>query len=434
MKRHYPNIALHVPNILLPRGDVPLESWAVVACDQHTSEPEYWQETRRRVGDNPSALHLVLPEAHLASGDAANEIAAIQRRMAEYLRSGVLVEQPPGLMLVEREVGRATPRRGLVVALDLEHYDYRAGAKTLIRCTEGTDANRLPTRVAVRRHAALETPHIMVLIDDPNRTVIEPLFNADWPVAYDFELMQSGGRLRGWHVSDEDAIDAVAEALAALRRGEPPLLYTMGDGNHSFAAARAVWEDVRERAQTNQFEALRYGLVELVNLHDDALQFEPIHRLVTGVEPAALLRAMAEHFRAEGFDARTFVDEEDWRHAWAEPSATGTHRIGYVAGSHFGLVEVLRPPARLATATLHGFLDAYLPGHAGAALDYIHGDQVLATLAADAADRIGFLLPAVDKHELFKTIRNEGATPRKTFSLGEAHEKRYYVECRRIAP
>ena len=434
MKRHYPNIALHVPNILLPGSHVALESWAVVACDQHTSEPAYWQETQRRVGDNPSALHLVLPEARLASGDATDDIAAIQRRMAEYLQAGVLVEQPPGLMLVEREVGHATPRRGLVVALDLEHYDYRAGAKTLIRCTEGTDANRLPTRVAVRRHAALEAPHIMVLIDDPNRTVIEPLFNADWPAAYDFELMQGGGRLRGWHVAEEDAIDAVAEALAALRTGEPPLLYTMGDGNHSFAAARVVWEDARADAGANHSEGLRYGLVELVNLHDDALRFEPIHRLVAGVAPATLLRDMAEHFRAEGFNTHTFGNEQDWRRAWAKPSATGSHRIGYVAGRNFGLVEVARPAAHLTTATLHSFLDAYLPRRADAALDYIHGDQVLASLAADAADRIGFLLPAVDKHELFKTIRNEGATPRKTFSLGEAHEKRYYLECRRIAP
>ena len=370
----------------------------------------------------------MLPEIHLASGDTSS----IHRHMAEYLQAGVLVEQPPGLMLVEREVGRASPRRGLIVALDLEHYDYRAGAKTLIRCTEGTDANRLPPRVAVRRGAALETPHIMVLIDDPNRTVIEPLFDFDLPTAYDFELMQGGGRVRGWHVADEEHIDAVAAALAARRTGEPPLLYAMGDGNHSFAAARAVWEDARVAGGATADHLARYGLVELVNVHDDALRFEPIHRLVTGVEPTALLRAMAEHFSAWGCETRTFTDQADWRRTWTAPGATGAHRIGYVAGSEFGLVEVKRPAATLVTATLHSFLDAHLQRHADAAVDYIHGDDVLATLA-DGRDRIGFLLPAMDKHDLFKTIRNEGAMPRKTFSLGEAHEKRYYLECRRIA-
>ena len=396
----------------------------MIACDQHTSEPAYWKETRRLAGDGPSALDLVLPEAHLESAD----IAGIHGRMASYLQTGVLVEQPPGFMLVEREVGRASPRRGLIVALDLEHYDYRAGTKTLIRCTEGTDENRLPARIAVRRDAPLEVPHIMVLIDDLQRTVIEPLFELNLPCRYDFELMQGGGRVRGWQLADEAAIGSVAAALGALRSGEPPLLYAMGDGNHSFAAARAVWEEAKAAGAAMTHPA-RFGLVELVNLHDEAMGFEPIHRLVTGVAPAALLRAMAEHFAACDFAMHTFAAEDDWRRALAEP---GAQCIGYVAGTNFGLVRIERPPSTLATATLHDFLDDFLPRQSAAELDYIHGDETVVRLAAQR-NGTGFLLPAMDKHDLFATVRERGATPRKTFSLGEAHEKRYYLECRRIA-
>ena len=176
MRRDYPEVGLHVPTLLLPRPDVPKETWAVVACDQFTSQPEYWQRTRELVGDKPSTLHLVLPEAHLGQGDREQAVTAINGRMASYLANDVLREQPPGFMLVERDVGRATPRRGLLVALDLEHFDYSEGAQTLIRSTEGTDAGRLPARIAVRQDAPLETPHVLVLIDDPQHTVIEPLF------------------------------------------------------------------------------------------------------------------------------------------------------------------------------------------------------------------------------------------------------------------
>ena len=259
MKRHYPQIGLHVPTLLLPRPDVSMASWSVVACDQYTSQPEYWQETARLVGDRPSTLHLILPEAQLGRDDRAEAIAAINARMDRYVASGVLEAQPPGFMLVERAVGRAAPRRGLVVALDLDAFDYRPGAQELVRSTEGTDRNRLPARIAVRRDAVLETPHIMVLIDDPARTVIEPLFERDLASAYDFELMQGGGRVRGWRVDDAAMIDEVAGRLAALRAGEPPLIYAMGDGNHSFAAAKAVWEEDPGDGAGGPSRAIRAG-------------------------------------------------------------------------------------------------------------------------------------------------------------------------------
>ncbi len=430
MQRHYPDIAFHVPTLLLPAPGIALESWAVIACDQHTSEPEYWEETRRLVGDSVSTLNLVLPEARLGRGDRGAAIAAINGCMRRYLDDGVLVPCSPGFMLVEREVGRASPRRGLVVALDLESFDYREGAEGLIRSTEGTDPGRLPARIEVRRDAPLETPHILVLIDDPGGTVIEPLFERGLELAYDFETMQGGGRVRGWRVGDGGLIADIAGRLGALRRGEPPLLYAMGDGNHSFAAARAVWEGIKASHGGAAVEHPgRYALVELVNVHDDGLEFAPIHRLLDGVDPAALFAAMAAHFEGVGFGRRVFDNVDQWRRVCGE---TGPgHRLPYVAGAEFGLVSIDAPRLRLATASLHDFLDGYLDRDGAASVDYIHGDETLVNLAG-ARGRVGFLLPAMNKHDLFKTVIDDGATPRKTFSLGEAHEKRYYLECRRI--
>ena len=423
--RRFPDIGLEVPTLLLPKPGVPLRTWAVIACDQHTSEPGYWIETRRLVGERPSTLDLVLPEAHLGAADPDAAIASIHRSMARYLDS-VLEPQPPGFMLVEREVGRASPRRGLVVSLDLARFDYRDGARELIRSTEGTDPNRLPARTAVRRGAPLETPHILVLIDDPGCSVIEPLSDARLHPAYDFELMQGGGRVRGWRVSDPGTIDSVASAIGGLRRGEPPLAYAMGDGNHSFAAARAVWEEIQEQ-QGAQDHPARHALVELVNVHDAGLEFAPIHRLLEGLATETVFAALEER---TGCQRRTFSDREAWQRAAETPF--GGHRIPYLTGSAFGLIDIEQPAFRLPTATLHNVLDPLLAAYPNARVDYIHGAETLAGLAAKP-DSTGFLLPAMDKHDLFKTVIEEGATPRKTFSLGEAHEKRYYLECRRIA-
>ena len=432
VRRHYPDIALGVPSLLLPREGIPLGSWSVIACDQYTSQPEYWQETRRLVGDNPSTLDLVLPEAHLAVDDLVGVISRINGNMSSYLERGVFAEQPPGLMLVERDVGRPSPRRGLVAALDLEHFDFSEGARVLIRSTEGTDPTRLPVRMAVRRHAVLETPHILVLIDDPECTVIDPLFDCGLPLTYDFELMQGGGRVRGWHIGDGGLIDAIAGCLKRLRRGEPPMLYAMGDGNHSFAAARAVWDEIKASEGAAMDHPARHALVELVNIHDAALEFAPIHRLVDGVPPDALFAAMAAHFGEPGFSRESFAEADAWRHACRE-SGPGGHTIPYLTATETGVVRIDKPGARLETASLHGFLDPFLDRHDDASVDYIHGDHVLEDLAKTEG-RVGFLLPVMDKNDLFRAVVEEGATPRKTFSLGEADEKRFYLECRRIRP
>lgn len=433
MQRHYPEIALHVPALLLPRPGIPLHVWSVIACDQYTSQGEYWEETRRLVGETPSTLDLVLPEAHLRQGDPAKTIGRINRRMARFLTDGTLVEHPPGFMLVEREVGRSAPRRGLLVALDLERFDFRDGARELIRSTEGTDPSRLPARMAVRRHAPLETPHILVLIDDPEGTVIEPLSRCDLPQAYDFELMQGGGRVRGRWVNEEELIGATASRLAALVRGDPPMLYAMGDGNHSFAAARGIWEESKEQGTPGRDHPGRFALVELVNIHDPALCFEPIHRLVDALDPPELLQAMTKNFADQGVRHRTYPDEESWRKGCADGATSRAHRLPYRTATTFGVVEIEEPGLKLETATLHAFLDPYLDEHPAASVDYIHGEDALAELCRTEG-RIGFVLPAMDKHDLFASVVEHGATPRKTFSLGEADEKRFYLECRRILP
>lgn len=433
MQRDYPAIALHVPTLLLPRPGIPLPAWSVIACDQYTSQGEYWEETRRLVGETPSTLDLVLPEAHLRQGDPGEAIGRINHRMARFLADGTLIEHPPAFMLVERDVGRSAPRQGLLVALDLERFDFSDAARELIRSTEGTDPARLPARMAVRRHAPLETPHILVLIDDPDRTVIEPLSGCDLPQAYDFELMQGGGRVRGRWVNEERLIGSTASRLSALVRGDPPMLYAMGDGNHSFAAARAIWDESKSRESAGSDHPGRYALVELVNIHDPALCFEPIHRLVDAVDTQELLQAMIRNLADQGIRHRTYPNEGSWRQGCTADAASKAHRLPYRTATTLGVVEIEAPALKLETATLHAFLDPYLEKHGGAGVDYIHGEDALADLCRTEG-RIGFVLPAMDKHDLFASVVEEGATPRKTFSLGEAHEKRFYLECRRIRP
>ena len=438
-------LALHVPTILFPRPGIDLTRWAVIACDQYTAEPEYWGEVDRLVGAAPSTLRLTFPEVFLNKGDEGLRITAINAAMRQYLADGTLQELPPGLVLLDRQTSHVPSRKGLMVALDLEHYDYLPGAQTLIRATEGTILDRLPPRIRVREQAPIELPHIMVLIDDPERTVIEPLFDAELPSLYDFELMKNGGRLRGWHIDEPALLEQVGRALASLadpqrfaqRYGsDRVMLYAMGDGNHSFATAKAIWEQLKaaapDRAAIMDHPA-RYALVELVNVHDPGLEFEAIHRVLFEVDTDDLLACARAHFAAIGTPCRV-----DWladRKAVAAAAATapaGSHAIPFIAGGRFGLLSVARPHLMLAVATLQEFLDAYLAAGGRGHIDYIHGADAVERLSA-SADTIGFLLPALSKHELFGTIVRDGALARKTFSMGEADEKRFYLECRRIS-
>ncbi|MCM2265700.1 MAG: DUF1015 domain-containing protein [Desulfuromonadales bacterium] len=439
-------LALHVPTILFPRSGVDLTRWTVIACDQYTAEPEYWEAVDQVVGSAPSTLRLTFPEVFLGKDDEATRIAAINAAMDRYLADGTLRELPPGFVLLDRQTAHVPSRKGLIVALDLEHYDYLPGAQTLIRATEGTILDRLPPRIRVREKAPIELPHIMVLIDDPERTVIEPLFDRELPSLYDFELMQNGGRLRGWHVDEPAVIDQIGRALERLadpRRFEERygsdqvMLYAMGDGNHSFATAKAIWEQLKAATPdpaTIMDHPARYALVELVNVHDPGLEFEAIHRVLFAVDADNLLACAKAHFSAVGTPCRV-----DWLADAVEAAAAqaaapdGSHAIPFIAGGRHGLLTVVHPHLTLAVATLQEFLDAYLAEGAHGHIDYIHGAAAVERLSA-AADAVGFLLPALSKHELFRTIVHDGALARKTFSMGEADEKRFYLECRRITP
>lgn len=438
-------LALHVPTVLFPRDGVDLARWAVIACDQYTAEPEYWDAVDRLVGTSPSTLRLTFPEVFLGKGDEDARIAAINAAMEQYLADGTLRQLPPGFILLDRQTGHVPSRKGLMVALDLEHYDYLPGAQTLIRATEGTILDRLPPRIRVREKAPIELPHIMVLIDDPGHTVIEPLFQQELPPLYDFELMRGGGRLRGWHVDEPALIAQVGQALARLAdpqrfreryASEQVMLYAMGDGNHSFATAKAIWEQLKAAAPDRTAimrHPARHALVELVNVHDPGLEFEAIHRVLFDVVPADLLACARAHFAAAGTPCRIdwLADKAAVTAALAAAPAE-SHAIPFFAAGRPGLLTVASPHLTLAVATLQEFLDAYLAAGGRGHIDYIHGADTVERLAA-RPDAVGFLLPALSKHELFRTIVRDGALARKTFSMGEADEKRFYLECRRIA-
>ncbi|CDH43945.1 DUF1015 domain-containing protein [Candidatus Contendibacter odensensis] len=447
---NFAGIGLQLPSLLLPQANVNLSQWAVVACDQYTSQPEYWARVEAQVGDAPSTLRLILPEVYLGATDETQRIQAIQDTMRCYLDEAVLVPQKPGWMLIERETASGRSRKGLVVALDLEHYDFNAGAKTLIRPTEGTILERLPPRIRVREGASLELPHVMVLIDDPEHTVIEPLFAEPLEPLYDVPLMLDSGRVRGWQVEHPWLIQWVVEQLTRLAdpmvfatryevADEPVLLYAMGDGNHSFATAKIIWENLKRAAPDPvaiMNHPARHALVELVNLHDQGLEFAAIHRVVFHVEPYRLLTALADFCAAQG-SRLTVQDYPSWsvtRQAWQEMQwSPNCHAIAFVNQQSCGVLLIEQPRLSLPVASLQAFLDHYLPDLPDARLDYIHGEDTLEQLGVQPGN-MGFYLPALAKDDFFRTVIRDGALPRKTFSMGEADEKRFYLECRRIAP
>ncbi len=435
------DIGIQIPQVYLPRPGTDLTRWAVIACDQFTSQPEYWDKVEKLVGDAPSTLNLTLPEIYLEKPGEAERIQKIQTAMREYLAQGLL-EAHDGLIYVERQVDGRT-RKGIMLCLDLERYDYTKGSSSLIRATEGTIIERLPPRMKIREGAALELPHILVLIDDPNRTVIEPVgaAKADLKKLYDFELMLGSGHLAGYAVNDalEEKVIAALRGLArpetfAAKYGvgvdKPVLLFAMGDGNHSLATAKAIWE--KNKAAVGMDHPSRYALVEIENVHDEALEFEPIHRVLFGLKKD-LFAAMKSHFGADFAykpvgSAREMVEAVD--------SADGARQaIGLIGGGEgrsFGVIEIGNPSSNLPVGTVQPFLDSFLKEGGAEKIDYVHGGEVVCALGAQAGNA-GFYLPGMHKSDLFKTVILDGALPRKTFSMGEAHEKRFYMECRKIA-
>jgi hypothetical protein len=399
-------------------------AWSCVACDQYTSQPDYWESADAAAADAPSTLRLIIPEVYLSETDARKP--RVLSDMEDYLKT-VLVEHPRTMILVERTLRSGEIRMGLVGAVDLMTYDYRKGADSLIRATEATVAERIPARTTIRRDAPVELPHVMMLIDDRNRAVIEPLtaVKDTLPIAYDYDLMQNSGHLRGYFLTPPLMAQAES-ALAALitpeamterygREGLAPLLFAVGDGNHSLAAAKTCFEEIRaavgdEAAMTHP---ARYALCEVVNLYDESLRFEPIYRVAFGVEPDHLLSAF------EAYIAGLHGDAAPQDLIWA-------------TNGRVGALSVPTPVAALTVGTVQDFLDEYLQtAPAGAYVDYIHGRNPAIALA-NRPDAIAFLFDGMAKEELFSTVITDGALPRKTFSMGHAEDKRFYTEVRRI--
>ncbi|HET6822155.1 MAG TPA: DUF1015 domain-containing protein [Anaerolineales bacterium] len=433
------DIGIQIPQVYLPKPGTDLTKWAVIACDQFTSEPEYWKEVQAIVGDAPSTLNLTFPEVYLEQPGGDERIKNIQETMRKYMDDGIL--QPhEGLIYVERTVDGKT-RKGVVLCLDLEAYDYTKGSSSLIRATEGTIVDRLPPRIKIREGALLELPHILVLIDDPNRTVIEPLGAAKPQLQklYDFNLMLDSGHLAGYAV-DQELEDQVIEALRNLAKPEtfaakygigknqPVLLFAMGDGNHSLATAKAIWEKMEP--QVGMDHPARYALVEIENVHDEGLEFEPIHRVLFGLKKD-LFAELEKTFGAD-LTYRPAATAQDMVNI-VDSDAGDKQVIGLVGGGkEFGVLEIANASSNLPVGTIQAFLDDFLQQGGAEKIDYVHGGDVTVKLGSQP-NNAGFYLPGMSKSDLFKTVILDGALPRKTFSMGEAREKRFYMEARKIS-
>jgi hypothetical protein len=433
------DIGIQIPQVYLPKADTDFKKWAVIACDQFTSEPEYWRDVERMVGEAPSTLNLTFPEVYLEKPGVTERINAIQASMRQYLDSGIL--QPrEGFIYVERTVNGRT-RNGMILSLDLERYDYTQGSASLIRATEGTIVERLPARIKIREGAALELPHILVLIDDPNRTVIEPLSAAKSKLEklYDFDLMLDSGHLAGYALS-ADYENKVVEALRDLANPEifaskygiakdqPVLLFAMGDGNHSLATAKAIWEKMKP--QVGMDHPSRFALVEIENVHDEGLEFEPIHRVLFGLKKdifAALQSSFGSNFNdIPASDAEEMIKRVD--------SAEGEKQVIGLVGGGKGcrVIEIAHASSNLPVGTIQSFLDPFIKNGGAEKIDYVHGKDVVVRLGLQPGNA-GIYLPGMHKSDLFKTVILDGALPRKTFSMGEAREKRFYMETRKIS-
>lgn len=413
-------------DILVPNEKTDMSVWSVVACDQYTSEPEYWKDVENIVCNNKSSLNMILPEVYLEEDNIDVRIENIHNTMNDYLTSGVFKEYKNSYVYIERVQSDGKIRKGLIGMIDLEEYDYSKGSTSSVRATEATVVERIPPRIKVRRGASLELPHIMILIDDENKTVVEPVGDKKGSMEklYDFSLMKNGGSIKGYLVN-ENQKDKINCALTALGDSKafnekygltdaPVLLYAMGDGNHSLATAKAYYEELKAQNPDKDMTShpARYALVEIVNLHSEALQFEAIHRIVTGVNCEDLLEALKDKLALSNTD-----------------NGSG-QSFTYVCKGEKKTVFVGNKLSNLAVGSLQTVLDEYIKANGGK-VDYIHGINVLENLA-QADNSMGFILPDMLKSELFPTVIKDGALPRKTFSMGHAEDKRFYIECRKI--
>lgn len=390
------NLPVKFDEVLLPKEGVDMEKWSVVACDQFTSQPEYWEELDRFVGEEPSTLRIIFPECYLED-EPQKRIAKIIDNMNDYLGRGIFRSVDNGLILIERTTPEGAVRHGLTMLVDLTQYSFKPEDKALIRATEGTVIERIPPRVEIRKNCPLELPHILLLIDDEEKSVIEPLIAENNEVLYDTDLNMNGGHIKGVHIKDHAKVAAALEKLLAksiAKYGEP-LLFAVGDGNHSLATAKACYNENNPRS--------RYALVEVENIYDEGIVFEPIHRVFYPADKADFVARLKEI--GGECKSKLFVGSEEQEFMLPQNSIEGVDKV-------------------------QKLIDAYIK-EKGGKIDYIHGENDLKKICA-ATDGVGIVLKPMDKGALFDYIVRNGVLPRKTFSMGEANEKRYYMEARKI--
>ena len=398
-------------DILLPDVAEP-EKFAVVSCDQFTSQRDYWEKLAAEVGDAPSALKLIFPEVYLEDGDAKERIAAINATMQSYLDGGVFRTLKDSFVLVKRETAYGNTRLGIVAPVDLEEYSYVHPTEATIRATEGVVANRIPPRLAIRENAPIELPHVMLLIDDRDKSIIEPYYKkrGELEKLYDFDLNMNGGHLTGWRLDAHEVmakLDVYAKKVRGLYGVDTDFVFAVGDGNHSLATAQAHWKNVRKglSAEERENHPARFALVEIENLHCDGIVFEPIHRFVFGVDDADFVLYMSTVLKGES-RLKMFTTNMEYSIA---VNANNTEAIAEVQDA----------------------IDAYVSSHPGASVDYIHGLENLHSVA-DSSDGVAVQMPCIEKAELFRYVAEHGNLCRKAFSMGEAEEKRYYFEAKKI--
>lgn len=438
LQEQFQELGLRVPEILLPKPGIDLTRWAVIACDQHTSDRSYWNEVEATVGRAPSTLRLVLPEVYLADGNLEERIASVRETMNAYMENGVFSVHPETAVYVERTTGRGLVRKGIVIAVDLEAYNFSPESATLIRATEGTILERLPPRMHIRKGAPVELPHVMVLYDDPEHTIEGPLSRQRKAMTrlYDTDLMENGGHVTGYRIG-ETQLSSVAEGFQALieparlqRRygSDRKLLFAVGDGNHSLASAKKVWEELKAAGAPSDHPA-RYALVELVNLFDDGLVFEPIHRIVTDTDPRHVIGGLK---KLQGARWQPCADSAEVRREMSSAQNRKT-AVGVITAEVHGVLFLRQEEGSMPASDIQLFLEDISESLPGTEVDYVHETETVMRLAGYRG-AVGILLPEFDPSVLFRRVAQKGPLPRKVFSMGESAEKRYYLEARRILP
>ncbi|MBE6349216.1 MAG: DUF1015 domain-containing protein [Spirochaetaceae bacterium] len=443
--KNFEQYGIKVPEVLLPKKSVDLKAWSVVACDQYTQDRDYWKRVSDFVQEKPSTLHITFPEVYLQDDDKKDRIQKIRSTMATYCQSNEVFEDAfSGMIYLERTTEYGRVRKGLVTAIDLETYEWKPFAQSLIRATEATIVDRIPPRMEIRNGAPLELPHIMLLVDDKKGLLVEALGKkvkeSQANVLYDTDLMENAGHITGWGIAQDEELQAVSEALAVLAKENTQkdgsvFLFAVGDGNHSLATAKAVWEEVKKTAGSSdgsipasvEHHAARYALIEIVSIYDEGLTFEPIHRVLFNAHAEDLLGNLKEKLSAtiENCDSQETLEN-------LVKNSKSNFGFVYEKNGEICYTCLKASLSGLAVSFLQPALDSFIKDSSKEIeIDYIHGSEEVFRLGGNKGV-ISILLPPIEKNSFFATISQNGPLPRKSFSMGEASEKRFYMECRKL--